>query len=266
MHSLPLDPTPQTLAHYIAYSSLYISSAVKYLSGTWYFLLHLFLGFGTNRSHPLVQAAIRGSMKICASSVNCKLPLRLHHLSTFLKIACSSKLYNDLLFATILSACFFACHHSGELVINNDKKLFNWWKIIKCSSVMSSCGQVAYHLPYHKVDPFYCGSDILFIHFEGINACPVKLLQEYILLRDSIHHAWPALFLQKDGKLPSWRWFIPNLHYYCRHSARAGGATYYASLGLSEDIIQALGHWSSEAWKIYIHENLAICAELQLAQ
>ncbi|KAF9496613.1 hypothetical protein BDN71DRAFT_1376798, partial [Pleurotus eryngii] len=243
MHSLPLDPTPQTLAHYIAYSSLYISSAAKYLSGARYFLLHLFPEFDANRSHPLVQAAIRGSMKIRASSVNHKLLLRLHHLSTFLKIARSSKLYDDLLFATILSACFFTCHHSGELVINNDKKLFDWRKIIKCSSVMSSCGRVAYRLPYHKADPFYRGSDILFIHFEGIDACPVKLLQEYILLRDSIHHARPALFLPKDGELPSQWWFISNLHRvlnrdYGGHSACAGGATYYASLGLSEDIIQ----------------------------
>ena len=48
------------------------------------------------------------------------------------------------------------------------------------------------------------------------------------------------------------------------HSPQAGGGTFYASLGLSEDIIQALGRWSSEAWKIYIHNNPTIHAELQL--
>ena len=32
-----------------------------------------------------------------------------------------------------------------------------------------------------------------------------------------------------------------------------------------EDIIQALGRWSSKAWKIYIWDNPSIRAELQLA-
>jgi hypothetical protein len=40
---------------------------------------------------------------------------------------------------------------------------------------------------------------------------------------------------------------------------------FYASLGLSEDVIQALGRWSSQAWKIYIRDNPTIRAELQLA-
>ena len=51
------------------------------------------------------------------------------------------------------------------------------------------------------------------------------------------------------------------------HSPHAGGATYYAALGLSESIIMALGHWSSKAWKIYIHDNPSVRhgAALQLA-
>ena len=60
--------------------------------------------------------------------------------------------------------------------------------------------------------------------------------------------------------------FFPVLdHSFGGHSLRAGGAILYASLGLSEDIIQALGRWSSAAWKIYIRENPIIHAELQLA-
>ena len=40
---------------------------------------------------------------------------------------------------------------------------------------------------------------------------------------------------------------------------------FYASLGLPEDIIQAIGCWSSQAWKIYIRDNPTVCAEQQLA-
>jgi len=43
-----------------------------------------------------------------------------------------------------------------------------------------------------------------------------------------------------------------------QYSARAGGATFFTSLGLSEDIIQAIGRWSSKAWKIYIQDNPSV--------
>jgi hypothetical protein len=49
------------------------------------------------------------------------------------------------------------------------------------------------------------------------------------------------------------------------HSPRAGGATFFASFGISEMILQALGRWSSEAWRIYIRDNPTIRVEQQLA-
>lgn len=38
MHHLPLNPTPQTLSRYITYSSQFIASAPKYLTGVQHFL------------------------------------------------------------------------------------------------------------------------------------------------------------------------------------------------------------------------------------
>jgi len=46
---------------------------------------------------------------------------------------------------------------------------------------------------------------------------------------------------------------------------RAGGATFYASLGLNESIIQSLGRWSSSAWKIYLRDHPAVQAAQQLS-
>ena len=101
-------------------------------------------------------------------------------------------------------------------------------------------------------------------------ANPVTLLTEFIELRDKCHGAATSLFLREDGSQPTCSWFDSIFfsvldHSFGGHSACAGGATFYASLGLSEDIIQALGRWSSAAWKIYIRENPTIHAELQLA-
>jgi hypothetical protein len=99
---------------------------------------------------------------------------------------------------------------------------------------------------------------------------PVSLLQDYMKRLDAIHGARTALFIHENSSHPTRWWFETKIftilnHSFRGHSPRAGGVTFYASLGLSEDIIQALGRWSSKAWKIYIRDNPTIRAELQLA-
>jgi len=137
-HSLPIDPTPQTLSRYISYTSRYIASGPKYLSGVRHFLSEMYPDFDANRSHPLVTSVICGAKKVRADPVSRKLPLRLHHLSTFLSCARSSQSYDDLLFITILSSCVYGCHRVGELVQKNDTSLFDWRKVIKRSSFILS--------------------------------------------------------------------------------------------------------------------------------
>jgi len=268
IHALPLDPTPENLSRYIAYTSQFIASGPKYLTGVRHFLNDLYPEFDTNRAHPLVKSAICGSKKVCADPMLRKLPLRMDHLTKFLRIACESPSYDDLLFITILSCCFYACHRSGELVQKNEHSLFDWKKVIKHASLNFSEGHAQYRLPYHKADLFYWGTDIPFSKQEV--ADPVSLLTEYTTLRDHLHRSSPALFLRENGRHPTRAWFEAKFFavlncFFGGHSARVGGATFYASLGLSEDIIQALGRWSSSAWKIYVRDNPTIRAELQLA-
>lgn len=267
-HSLPLTPTPQTFARYIAYTSRFIASAPKYLTGACHFLIDLYPDFDSSRAHPLVQSTIRGAKKIRADPVHRKLPLRLSHLQAFFELALTTKNYDNFLFITILSCCFYACHRSGELVIKNDKSQWDWRKIIKRSSLIFTPNHVQYHLPYHKTDPFYRGTDILFTQQDVCD--PVLLLRSYVDLRDQLHHARSPLFLCQNGSVPTRSWFDNKFFALLNrdfggHSLRAGGATFYAALGLSESIIQAIGRWSSEAWKIYIRENPTIRAELQLS-
>ena len=266
-HHIPLDPTPQTLARYIAYTSLAIASGPKYLTGARHFLHDLYPSFDVNRSSPLVQATIRGSKKVRANPVRRKQPIRIDHLSAFVNAAHRTHNYDDLLFATIMSCCFYGCHRSGELVLKSKKEV-DWRKIIKRSSLHFSLGYVGYRLPYHKSDPFYCGTDILFAAQDV--ADPVSLLSEYVTRRDARHGVRRALFLREDGSHPTRSWFEAKLFSFVDrsfggHSPRAGGATFYAALGLSESIIMALGRWSSKAWKIYIRDNPSVRAALQLA-
>jgi hypothetical protein len=268
-HNLPLDPTPTTLCRYIAYTTQFISSAPKYLSGARHFLCDLYPQFNANRSHPLVQATIAGARKMRADPIRRKLPLRVAHLVAFLEHSHISGTYDDLLFATMISCAFYGCHRMGELVWKNDKSLHDWRKVIKRASLFFIDGRAQYHLPYHKSDRFYTGTDILLT--PQPKADPVSLLREFIVKRDSLHNAKSALFLTEDGSVPSRAWFDSKFfklldRSFGGHSARAGGATFYASLGLSEDVIQALGRWSSQAWKIYIRDNPTIRAEIELAR
>lgn len=266
-HGLPLDPTPQTLSKYIAFTSRFISSGPKYLSGIGHYLRNVYPDFDSNRSHPLVKATIKGSRKIRADPIHRKLPLQLSHLSHFVTYAKLTHCFDDLLFATIMACAFFACHRSGEMVIKL-KAALDWRKIIKRSSLSFSQGCASYILPYHKTDRFFTGSQVMFAHHKIVD--PVNLLFEYTTKRDAIHGAKFALFLREDGSVPTRAWFDAKLFSFLNksyggHSARAGGATYYASLGLSEDIIMAIGRWSSQAWKTYIRDNPCIRTALYLA-
>jgi hypothetical protein len=130
-HNLPLDPTPSTLARYIAYTSQFIASGPKYLTGARHFLAQLYPEFDEGQKHPLVQAVIAGSQKTRADPVRRKAPLSPDHLLAFAEIAQVSGRYDDILFATILTCGFYACHRVGELVWPNSKDLRDWRKVIK---------------------------------------------------------------------------------------------------------------------------------------
>ncbi|KAM5540367.1 hypothetical protein V8D89_005825 [Ganoderma adspersum] len=218
-----------------------------------------------------VQTTIRGSRKTRADPVHRKAPLRLSHLASFQTLARQTGNYDDFLFLTILTAAFFACHRIGELVAPNDRSLWDWRKLIRRQSFSADRDHATYHLPYHKGDPFYQGTDIRLLRATasgGIN--PVQILRDYVSRRDHRHGARTPLFLRADGSRPTRSWFERRLFSvlprsdYGGHSARAGGATHFASLGLSEDVLHALGRWSSQSWSIYIRDHPTIRAELEL--
>ena len=87
LHSLPLDPTPTMLSCYIAYSSQFITSRPKYLTGVRHFLHEIYPDFDDNHAHALVKSTIQGSKKIRADPVQRMLPLQLAHLQSFVNVA-----------------------------------------------------------------------------------------------------------------------------------------------------------------------------------
>ena len=199
-----------------------------------------------------MKSTIRGAKKVQANPVNWKLPLHLAHLQYFINVTLYTGTFDDFLFIMLLSCTFYGCHHMGKLVQKNGHSLFDWRKIINWASLTFESGQAQYYLLYHKGDPFYHRSDIIFTSQEV--ADPVAMLQDYMHCCDCLHGAKTALFLCKNGSYPSHSWFKLKFftvldHCFGGHSPCTGYATFLASLGILESIIQAVGCWSSVVFK-----------------
>lgn len=94
----------------------------------------------------------------------------------------------------------------------------------------------------------------------GSNMCPVDALAKYLSVFK--HNSGP-LFQFMDGKPVPGSFITAQLHkiieflglnskYYKGHSFRIGAATHAANLGFSENYIQKLGRWKSNAMRRYI--------------
>lgn len=82
----------------------------------------------------------------------------------------------------------------------------------------------------------------------------------YLHSRDRLLPFSSPLWLRHDGSVPTRCFFISRLRLFFDHniagqSMRAGGATSLAEHGAPLSLIQAIGRWSSESFRIYIRKN-----------
>ncbi|THH13228.1 hypothetical protein EW146_g6963 [Bondarzewia mesenterica] len=122
-----------------------------------------------------------------------------------------------------------------------------------------------YHLPYHKGDRFFDGNTVIILSQD--EADPLPIFNAYLSSRDSLFRLRPALWLTSAGTPPTRAWFLRRLRTIfptdiAGHSLRAGGATHFAAAGWPDERIQALGRWTSQAFKTYIRKNPVILQAL----
>jgi hypothetical protein len=93
-------------------------------------------------------------------------------------------------------------------------------------------------------------------------------MRRYLRSRDWLFPEERYLWLTSEGAPPSRSWFlkrfrqlVPN-RAWSGQSMRAGGATFLAEENVSYDLIQNIGRWSSEAFRIYIRRNPTLLAIL----
>ncbi|RXN37603.1 poly [Labeo rohita] len=123
-----------------------------------------------------------------------------------------------------------------------------------------------YTLKKSKTDQFGKSCPIYIFRLNSFIS-PFEPISEYVLSRYANNSSpQEPLFLTENGKMATRFWF--NKHFlkvlsasgispehYSLHSFRIGAATTAASAGISDETIRVMGRWSSEAYRLYIHNN-----------
>ncbi|KAF7984093.1 hypothetical protein HWV62_17670 [Athelia sp. TMB] len=267
-HSFPINPTPDTLSFYTVYMSHHIKPSLvdSYLSGICNQLEPFYPDVREVHHHRLVTRTLRGCKKIRAVATIRKRPLRRAELAALAPIYTNSSTHNDLLFFAILLVGFFALMRLGELVWPDRVELQDPRKLSMCHSVEILPNGISFFLPGHKADRFLEGNHII-VQETTTPDDPVAPFKSYLVSRDKLFPFHPHLWLRANGTIPTRNWFLCRLKTHfkdnvSRHSLRAGGATALAEAGIPAHIIQAIGHWTSNTFQIYIRQHPVLLAAL----
>ena len=263
-HELPVDPTPDTLSLYAAYETYYLTpkSVDNYLSGISQQLEAQFPDIRMARSSPLVRRTLRGSFKMDSDLTRRKRALTVDDLQLIMNHYQTSQHHDDLLFVAMLLTGFFGLMRLGELTFPDSEALVNWRKVTRRASVNLSQDRYEFTLPYHKADHLFEGNKVIIKSFHP-SIDPVPIFQRYLTSRDNRMALASPLWLTASGNVPTRSFFIKRLRIFfdtdvAGQSMRAGGATLLAECGTAPQIIQGIGRWSSEAFKIYVRKNPVI--------
>lgn len=244
-------------AHQKGFASSTITSQLSALG-----YVHQLQGFEDPTKTFMVKKAIQGAGRL-APHYDLRLPITapiMRHLINALPLVADND-YLASLMGAIFTTAFFALARIGELVPSNSSELSKVvhtqdinFENTSTSKVMwvtfrdfkHNYGKQPHHIPVKQS--------------ASSSFCPVLLMQRYLAMRDK--NPGP-LFISKNGK-PFLRSQFDMLtrrvlafcgfdsSKYKGHSFRIGGATTAASLGYSDNQIQLLGRWKSDAYKRYI--------------
>ena len=242
------------------------SSVNSYLSGICNKLESFHPDVLKNHHHQLITKTLQGCKKLRTIPTIWKHPLSWVELANLQPQYMSSCSHDDLLFFVILLVGFHALMQLGELVSPDTKRLQDFRKVTKRNTVELLPEGFAFFLPGHKANKFFEGNRVLLQH-NSAGDNPNGLFCKYLQSCDKLFPFHPQLWLHANGSVPTHGWFIHQLQQHFPsnvngHSLRAGGATALAQAGIPPHIIQAIGHWASNTFQIYIHHHPILLAAL----
>ena len=230
-----------------------------------------------------LQNTIHGMKKVLGvNDADKRLPITVSLLKRFRRRMDLSN-YDELVIFTAMVVATFGLLRTGEFAVDS-KKNFEPEKLLRISSLTAhndKKGKVKFFtlkLKTSKTDIFRSGVTITLGHgFEDID--PVNLLSRMILMREKEAKKNKKLKLESEKPLfclkngtPLSRWDVSTIlkalttkcnldpKRYKGQSFRIGGATSYARRGYPSNIIQIMGRWKSDCYKLYTrfsHQDLA---------
>ena len=272
MHDYPLDPTPDTLSLFTVYMCHHIKpgSVGTYLSGICHQLEPYFPNVRASRNSALVHRTLQGCKRIHAVPTSRKRALTITDLETVVNALSSSTDFDDLLFLAQLLTGFFALFRLGEMTYPDDPSLRDPRKVTKRNSVHIDDSSYRFFLPGHKADRFFEGNTVI-IRKNPHRFDPHTHFLTYLRARDHRFPFSPPLWITSKGTIPTRSFFIRRLRRFfdsdtAGQSLRAGGATSLAENGVPPSIIQAIGRWASDAFKIYVRKSPVLIQALLFGQ
>ena len=128
-----------------------------------------------------------------------------------------------------------------------------------------------FFLPGHKADKFFEGNTIVLSRFPHSGIDTYQHFISYLASRDKLFPFSSPLWLREDGTIPTRSFFIKCLHSFFKkdvagQSLRAGGATILVEMGSPPSLIQAIGHWTSKYFQIYVRKSPVLIQAMLFAR
>ena len=214
-------------------------------------------------SDPLTHFAVQ--KVLCAvnrlkGKVDSRLPITLFilgRLNESLSETVSNRFHRVLLRAMFITA-FFGLFRIGELTSSSKEDVH--LNLSQCRITDDAVYITITHFKHNISQHPVC---LTLNRQSDSSICPVVAMHEYMKLRGSSEG---PLFCYLNGKAVTRNFFAQKLKFclnFCGfdtkmfkcHSFRIGGASYFSSLGYSDDQIKKLGRWNSNAFMIYIRNQ-----------
>ena len=256
LHDLDIKPVQQTLALFITFQSTHINlkSVDMYLSSIANQLESHFPDVQAACKSPLISCALQGAKWHYSVPTSCKLPLTSTNILTIFNTH-SPTLTHDLLFTVQIATGMDCLMQLSELTLPDSVPLHDYCKVSMCHLVEFLPQGISFWLPGHKSNKFFEGNHLI-IHKGGSPDIYVHF-SSYHASCDTQFPLCPELWLWADGTLPTQMWFISQLcHFFpssiTGQSMHAGGATALAEAGITPNLIQTAGHWTSDTFTCYV--------------
>ena len=255
----PLPASEHTLILFVAelHQSKATSTIHTYLAGIRHF--HIISGYANPLDNkPKLQLALKGCKRIKPPRSCTRLPITPYILREIKSTL--SKNFDDTMIWAAMCMGFFGFLRAGEFTVDGafDPSAHLSLQDISVNS-HTNPSIIRVTIKKSKTDQFGTGAYI-FLARTNSDLCPVTALIDYLALRPTTKG---PMFAFEDGSYLSRSKLVQSLNcslvaagidpqFYKGHSFRIGAATTAATMGVQDSLIQKLGRWTSDAFRLYV--------------